>query len=351
MISNSSVWTQWNVFFTSAVVLFVLFLVLFICYLISNKKPTRKGIGENLHVVDVGEESAKGSKSVDVNLSDPEDIDAEAPSNEESDNAVSPNSELSLDHKRTLLLARLASFVNGASFACHISLLPIQVTSLVDLDGEWIISLLLSKLSQSNPPLFLSTYIVYEYTTIVSSLGSISTVLLLLSFRSMARKSISSSMTIAYIGHMVGTAVLCIPQIYSLQLGVAVASIVTSYGAILLSFFAMNLSCEVSLGQLRKRVDEDAAAGLQMGIIKSTLSVGKVGGAAMVAFAFRIHPQLPLWILEGVLVVGAMLTVAYDYFIAEDGQDDMNVERERNGLFRRSVRFSLIESRHVKRYW
>ena len=43
---------------------------------------------------------------------------------------------LSLEHKRTLLLARLASFVNGASFACHISLLPIQVTSLVDLDGK-----------------------------------------------------------------------------------------------------------------------------------------------------------------------------------------------------------------------
>ena len=49
------------------------------------------------------------------------------------------------------------------------------------------------------------------------------------------------------------------------------------------------------------------------------LSVGKVGGAAMVAFAFafRIHPQLPLWILERLLVVGATVTVTvvYDFVI------------------------------------
>lgn len=44
--------------------------------------------------------------------------------------------KLSHDQKRTLLLARFASFANGASFACHISLLPIQVTSLVDLNGK-----------------------------------------------------------------------------------------------------------------------------------------------------------------------------------------------------------------------
>jgi hypothetical protein len=128
----------------------------------------------------------------------------------------------------------------------------------------------------------------------------------------MAQRPISFSMTAAYIGHMAGTAVLCIPQLYSLQLGVAVTSIVMAYGAVLLSFFVMNLSCEVSLGQLRTAVGKDAAAGLQMGIIKSMLSVGKVGGAAMVAFAFRIHPQLPLWILEGFLVAGASLTIVYN---------------------------------------
>lgn len=75
---------------------------------------------------------------------------------------------------------------------------------------------------------------------------------------------------IAYIGHMVGTAILCIPQLYTLSMGVSVASIVLSYGAILLSFFVMNLSCEVSLGQLRRRVGKDAATGLQMG--KKTLA-------------------------------------------------------------------------------
>ncbi len=140
----------------------------------------------------------------------------------------------------------------------------------------------------------------------------------------MAKRSISISMTAAYIGHMVGTAILCIPQLYSLQLGVAVASIVMSYGAVLLSFFVMNLSCEVSLGQLRNVVDKDTAAGLQMGIIKSMLSVGKVGGAAMVAFAFRIHPQLPLWILEGLLVVGATVTVVYNFVVKKQSAESFS---------------------------
>ena len=131
----------------------------------------------------------------------------------------------------------------------------------------------------------------------------------------MARKTISFSMAIAYTDHMIGTAVLCIPQLHSLPLGAAVALIVILYGVVLLSFFVMNLSCEVSLSQLRQILGKDAAAGLQMGIIKSTLSVGKVGGAAMVAFAFRIHPQqMPLWILEGLLVVGATLTTVHNFY-------------------------------------
>ena len=176
------------------------------------------------------------------------------------------------------------------------------------------------------------TISVYEYNTIVGSLGSISTVLLLLSFRSLARRRISFSMTVAYIGHMIGTAILCIPQLYSLQLGVAVSSIVMSYGAVLLSFFVMNLSCEVSLGQLRNTLNKDAAAGLQMGIIKSTLSVGKVGGAAMVAFAFHIHPQLPLWILEGLLVVGATLTVMYNFVTKQSSQSIPSLQKNSKGL-------------------
>ena len=57
--------------------------------------------------------------------------------------ALSEEQLLHEECSRTLLLARLASFGNGASFACHISLLPIQVTKLVDLDGEFASILLL----------------------------------------------------------------------------------------------------------------------------------------------------------------------------------------------------------------
>jgi len=203
----------------------------------------------------------------------------------ESENAATFTDEQS--PRNSLLLARISSFANGASFACHISLLPIQVTKLVALD-------------------------VYEYTTIVSSLGGISTVLILLSFKSMARVETYFSMAVAYCGHMIGTAILCIPQLYSLPMGAAVSSIVISYGVILLSFFVMNLSCEVSLGQksLQQKIKKDAAAGLQMGIIKGLLSLGKVCGAAMVTFAFRFHPQLPLWILEAFLLTCSSLAAA-----------------------------------------
>lgn len=189
----------------------------------------------------------------------------------------------------TLLLARIASLANGASFACHISLLPVQVTSIANLDF-------------------------YEYSTIVASLGGISTILILLSVKSMSERATSTTMAIAYLGHMIGTAILCIPQIYKMATGSAVSIIVASYGAILLSFFVMNLSCEVSLGQKslkRKTNGKDAAAGLQMGLIKSFLSIGKVGGAALVAFTFRFHPQLPLWVLEGILVTGLSVTALF----------------------------------------
>mmetsp|Transcript_47014 Transcript_47014/g.91769 ORF Transcript_47014/g.91769 Transcript_47014/m.91769 type:complete len:172 (-) Transcript_47014:202-717(-) len=120
---------------------------------------------------------------------------------------------------------KMWSFVNGLSFSCHISLLGIQITKLVDLD-------------------------LYEYTTIVGSLGSLSTVLVLLSFRWMATKRTSISMMLAICGHLLGTAVLSIPNIYLLKSqGLAVAIIVLSYGLVLISFFVMNLSFEVSLGQ------------------------------------------------------------------------------------------------------
>ena len=157
----------------------------------------------------------------------------------------------------------MARFANGTSFACHVSLLGIQVTKLVDLD-------------------------VYEYTTIVASLGTISTVLIL---------STSFSIAIACLGHIFGTAVLSIPHIYVFPQGGAVALILVSYSTILLSFFVMNLSCEVSLGQKSLKQEQqgnnkDAADEMQMGYIKSSLSVGKMFGASSVAFTFRLAPPM-----------------------------------------------------------
>jgi len=58
-----------------------------------------------------------------------------------------------------------------------------------------------------------------------------------------------------------------------------------------------------SLGRKKK----DAAAGKEMGYIKSFLSIGKILGTVLVAFASRVHPQLPLWILEGLLLFSLLL--------------------------------------------
>jgi|SaaInl74LU_5_DNA_1037368.scaffolds.fasta_scaffold21838_1 hypothetical protein len=131
----------------------------------SNRKTKEKTIDETETIRVVEEESAVESMTdgnhselsllhrMQVNVSSRSDANNESESDPEGINstgkassgvindgsalpALPTNIELSRDHKRTLLLARLASFVNGASFACHISLLPIQVTSLVDLDGE-----------------------------------------------------------------------------------------------------------------------------------------------------------------------------------------------------------------------
>lgn len=167
-------------------------MALFAAYLVSNKKTKQKDTDETIHnefsiqndcVTNLGtteggidEESRTFNNSnhyelsalrhVQVNVSQTNAIDDEsnpkglqvendglsmenstapAPAEHETSKLSRANrrpslfrraSLLSLEHKRTLLLARLASFVNGASFACHISLLPIQVTSLVDLDGK-----------------------------------------------------------------------------------------------------------------------------------------------------------------------------------------------------------------------
>lgn len=351
IISNSSVWTDWNVFFTSAATFFTLFAGLFIAFLLKMNRSTKKATRDaNIEVPDLeashyeNENIVKGEGL--IGTSDHADQDATLQNDElrENDQAPGPkrtlllltrfasiasfasessfaycnlvegndlletsdkivavaavdckaalqedeskenDQQLAPKQERTLLLARFVSFANGASFACHIGLLPIQVTQLFDLD-------------------------VYEYTTIVGSLGSMSTILLLLSFQSMASRDTKISMAYAYTGHLLGTAVMCIPQLYTTTFGIAVSCIVISYGVIWLSFFVINLTCEVSLAQksLKQGNGNDAAKGLQMGIIQSCLNAGKVCGAALVVLTYSIHPQAPLWILEGLLITGASL--------------------------------------------
>jgi len=180
--------------------------------------------------------------------------------------------------KVTLSREKLASFTNGVSFATHVSLLGIQITKLVDID-------------------------LFEYTTIVGSLGSMSTILILLSFGFMSRQKGNVGLITATIGHIIGTAVLSIPKIYSIKSkSTAVCIIAVSYALVLISFFITNLSCEVNLGK-KSRENANLAGGKEMGNIKSALSVGKVLGSALVVVSFRVHPQLPLWTLEGVLIL------------------------------------------------
>ena len=74
-------------------------------------------------------------------------------------------------------------------------------------------------------------------------------------------------------------------------------------------FLSYILLRKVSLAQksLKQGNGNDAAKGLQMGIIQSCLNAGKVCGAALVVLTYSIHPQAPLWILEGLLITGASL--------------------------------------------
>lgn len=242
-ISNSSVWTPWNVFFTSFLVLTILASILLTAFLVFQPKEQSQPEPQR--------------EPLPIQLPDKDPI-------------------LDSSSSSSLRLEKSASFLNGCSFACHVALLGIQVTQLVDLDY-------------------------YEYAAIVSSLGSLSTVLILASYRVLARNTHRQNMALAFGGHLLGTAVLGIPHLYDQEWGVV--AVVASYGCILLSFFVMNLSCEVSLAEK----SDDAAKGKQMGYIKSSLSVGKVVGSLLVVLGFRIHPQAPLWILEGGLAVAALL--------------------------------------------
>lgn len=303
-ISNSSAWTAtWNVFFVSAFVLFVLaccILIAFFVYSSHDNADCEKQVDiphkiMRDHKAPVFEDGAiikiqsAPSKEIATSSLVSNDVEGGILSDARKvDNAVEERMELLSESNvgsSSLRREKIASFVNGTSFACHISLLGIQITQLVDID-------------------------LYEYTTIVSSLGSMSTILILLSFAYMSRQRTFTSMMIAYCGHFLGTVVLSIPLIYSLQPRIlAVFIIAVSYGVVLISFFVMNLSCEVSLG--RKSIRNKAlAAGQEMGNMKSLLSVGKVFGSILVVFLYRIHPQSPLWTLEAFLLV-SLATYAF----------------------------------------
>lgn len=181
-------------------------------------------------------------------------------------------------NKVNLRREKWASFVNGISFSTHVSLLGIQITRLVDID-------------------------LYEYTTIVGSLGSMSTILILITFGFMTRQRSVASLLFANVGHIIGTGILSIPSIYALKSqNLAVAIIAMSYAIISISFFIMNLSCEVSLGQ-KSLKNAELSGGKEMGKIKSWLSAGKVVGSINVVTFFRVDPQLPLWIVECFMII------------------------------------------------
>ena len=283
VISNASDWTPSNVFFVSAAILGSLFMVLLVAFVANGWKASSRSEGAATIASEGPTDRLKAFDNESNIVTAPDDND-DCAKKMSSCKVTAAKSRCSWGD---LWFEKMASFANGASFACHIALLGIQVTKLVDLD-------------------------IYEYTTIISSLGTISTVLILSCFRFFSKKTTSFSIAIAYLGHIFGTAVLSIPHIYVLPQGGAVALILVSYSTILLSFFVMNLSCEVSLGQKSLKQEQqgngkDSADGMQMGYIKSCLSVGKMFGASLVAFAFRFHPQLPLWILDGFLLVAFVI--------------------------------------------
>lgn len=291
-ISNSSAWSRdWNTFFYSGMILSILALSILVAFFV-NQKATKKS-QESMLLNGTGGtdvELGEGEPRSDSNLPKIMKGDEIQDENENgllvsNDGSTSTEDE-ELIEKDTAVISlwreKWASFVNGASFSAHVSLLGIQITKLVDID-------------------------LYEYTTIVGSLGSMSTILILLSFGFMSRQKGIVSLLTASAGHILGTAVLSIPSIYSLESkSLAVFIIALSYAVVLISFFVTNLSCEVSLGQ-KSLQNKRLAGGKEMGMIKSSLSIGKVIGSLLVVFTFRIHPQLPLWILEGVLIASIVM--------------------------------------------
>ena len=282
-ISNSSAWSSdWNAFFYSGMILSILAFSMLVVFFVdqkSTKRPEGSILLNDGSDVELGEREPGSDSSVSKIMRAGEQQENENVSSfREADNTQDECLITGDAAMVNLWREKWASFVNGASFSAHVSLLGIQITKLVDID-------------------------LYEYTTIVGSLGSMSTILILLSFGFMSRQKGSVSLLCANVGHIFGTAALSIPSVYSLESkSLAVLIIAFSYAVVLISFFVTNLSCEVSLGQ-KSLQNKRLAGGKEMGIIKSSLSIGKVIGSFLVVFTFRVHPQLPLWILEGVLTV------------------------------------------------
>lgn len=285
-ISNSSAWTKnWNIFFASGFILCFLAISLLVSFLSSEKKSNIKEDKELLinspDATELGNvlplrKNSKIRKKPANHSNSPHAHNSIYLDVLEAD--TSQNDQENKPEKISLIREKFASFINGASFAVHVSLLGIQITKLVDLDF-------------------------HEYATIVGSLGTVSTILILISFGFMSRQQGNTSLMTGNIGHIAGTGILSIPHIYGIdKKSLAVFVIAISYAIVLISFFVMNLACEVSLGQKSLRQNK-LAGGKEMGNIKSALSVGKVLGSALVVCTFQVHPQLPLWIMEGLLIL------------------------------------------------
>lgn len=279
-ISNSSAWTKdWNIFFASGFILCFLAVALLVSFFVSEKKINVKESEEEFLTKYNSSDTLELGKAV-VSLRGTSNNNETRKKHTKDSNSlhVLDTSEEYDSKKIPLIREKFASFINGVSFAVHVSLLGIQITKLVDLDF-------------------------YEYATIVGSLGSVSTILILISFRSMSRQQGNMSLITGNIGHIIGTGILAIPHIYRIdKKSLAVFIIAASYAMVLISFFVMNLACEVNLGQQSLK-QKKLTGGKEMGNIKSALSVGKVLGSALVVCTFQVHPQLPLWMLEGLLIV------------------------------------------------
>ena len=106
VISHSSIWTPWNIFFTSAVVLFALVACLFIAFVMKTKEQD-PAVREDLALTSTRHPLSCDSEEGRVPIKD-----------DSVEDETLVTTEVKLPKKtNTLFLARFASFANGASFA------------------------------------------------------------------------------------------------------------------------------------------------------------------------------------------------------------------------------------------